>query len=250
MDRQAGGCRGRDDGRTRSRRVRGSWRRSTSRDLGGGRDLSSIARGAGRRGHRTVRLRPRPRRRPARAVLQVDPTSRVQGTGEAIGVRSDSSWDVPEPELVLVVTRPGRSPATPSATTSRVGRSRARTRSTCPSEGLPLVMRHRPGPVPASAITLPVELNLPSDATARRPSAGRPRPASCGGPRPSSSTYLVRALDFPDGVLLMTGTGIVPDATFTSAGRSRRDRWRAARRVHNPTHLVDVRRGSGATAGS
>ncbi len=29
---------------------------------------------------------------------------RVQGPGDPIGVRADSTWDVPEPELVLVVT--------------------------------------------------------------------------------------------------------------------------------------------------
>jgi 2-dehydro-3-deoxy-D-arabinonate dehydratase len=30
--------------------------------------------------------------------------ARVRATAEAIGIRSDSSWDVPEPELILVVT--------------------------------------------------------------------------------------------------------------------------------------------------
>ena len=72
--------------------------------LGGRRDLSTLARGAGRGGDRTVRLRPGPRRRPTRALLQGHRVAGPGSVGEPIGVRADSDWDVPEPELVLVVT--------------------------------------------------------------------------------------------------------------------------------------------------
>jgi 2-dehydro-3-deoxy-D-arabinonate dehydratase len=56
---------------------------------------------------------------------------RVAGHGMPIRVRADSKWNVPEPELTLVINAPARSSATRSATTCRRATSRATTRSTC-----------------------------------------------------------------------------------------------------------------------
>ena len=42
---------------------------------------------------------------------------KVVRPGEAVGIRRDAKWNVPEPELALVLNSRGRSWATPSATT-------------------------------------------------------------------------------------------------------------------------------------
>ena len=63
--------------------------------------------------------------------------------------------------------------------------------------------------------------------------------------------YLGRAMDFPDGVMLMTGTGVVPDASFTLLpGDLVEIDGGSLGVLHNPTELVDVRRGSDATGTS
>ena len=56
--------------------------------------------------------------------------------------------------------------------------------------------------------------------------------------------YLGRALDFPDGALLMTGTGIVPDASFTlQAGDIVEIDGGPLGVLRNPTERVEVRLG-------
>ena len=58
-------------------------------------------------------------------------------------------------------------------------------------------------------------------------------------------------MDFPDGAMLMTGTGIVPDASFTLLpGDLVEIDGGPLGVLHNPTELVDVRRGSDATIAS
>ena len=53
----------------------------------------------------------------AGAVLQGD-AHRVVGPGEPVRIRRDAKWNVPEPELTLVlIADAARSSATPSATT-------------------------------------------------------------------------------------------------------------------------------------
>ena len=46
-------------------------------------------------------------------------------------------------------------------------------------------------------------------------SRARPPPPSSAARLDDLVAYLGRAMDFPDGVLLMTGTGIVPEASFS-----------------------------------
>ncbi len=108
-----------------------------------------------------------------------------------------------------------------------------------------------PALVPADAMTLPIDLGL----TVRRDGAiAFQGSTSTAGLRRSPAElvdYLARAMDFPDGVLLMTGTGIVPDATFTlQAGDLVEIDGGPLGILHNPTQLVDVRRASGATTAS
>ena len=110
----------------------------------------------------------------------------------------------------------GGSPATRSATTCRRGRSRARTRSTCP----------RPRSTTARARS--VRRSCRSTRSSRRSRSGWRSTAagrSCSTTSTSSDRlrrsfdelagYLFRALSFPAGAILLTGTGIVPAPPFS-----------------------------------
>ena len=111
------------------------------------------------------------------------PGWRVVGPDDAIGVRTDSAWDVPEPELGLVVSPDGwiagwvigndvssrddrgREPAVPAA-----------------GQGLRPVLRPRPVPRPASGARSIRSTSISgSNAAARRCSRVRPRPAPSSG---------------------------------------------------------------------
>ena len=142
--------------------------------------------------------------------------SRVQGVGDPIGVRADSDWDVPEPELVLVVT--------PSLEIA--GYTLGNDVSSRSIEGdnplyLPQAKVYRwscaigPALVPADAVDLPLVLAM----TVRRGGLdvfhGTTSTAELRRSLDELVSYLGRAMDFPDGALLMTGTGIVPDASFS-----------------------------------
>jgi 2-dehydro-3-deoxy-D-arabinonate dehydratase len=143
---------------------------------------------------------------------------RVVGTGEPIGIRDDSAIDVPEPELALVIN--GHSEI--------VGVSICDDVSSRSIEGenplyLPQAKIYSgacalgPGITPIWAVA---DLNA-LDIEVGVVRAGAPVWAG------TTSTsllhrkfddlvgYLHRAAHFPDGVLLSTGTGLVPELTFS-----------------------------------
>jgi 2-dehydro-3-deoxy-D-arabinonate dehydratase len=142
--------------------------------------------------------------------------ARVRATAEAIGIRSDSSWDVPEPELILVVT-----PSLEIAGFALGDDVSSRSIEGDNALYLPQAKFYRwscaigPALVPANAVRLPLDIWL----TVRRGTAvafaGSTSTAALRRSPEELVAWLGRALDFPDGVLLMTGTGIVPDASFT-----------------------------------
>jgi 2-dehydro-3-deoxy-D-arabinonate dehydratase len=137
---------------------------------------------------------------------------RVQGSGQPIRVRADSGWNVPEPELTLLINAHGEI----------VGYTAGNDMSSRDIEGanplyLPQAKVYRGacalGPrlvlAPAAELT-----DLPITLAVRRGDAeifsGSTRTAQIRRGLDELAGYLTRELDFPHGVFLMTGTGIVP----------------------------------------
>ena len=139
---------------------------------------------------------------------------RVRGPGGAIGVRADSGWDVPEPELALVIARRrrdrrlhdrqrrllaldrGREPALPAA-----------------GQGLPRLLRARPVHRAGGRGAGPRGDGDPADDRARRRGrlrgldAGR---AAASASRPSSCRLAVPRAGFPGRRRAAHRTSIVP----------------------------------------
>jgi 2-dehydro-3-deoxy-D-arabinonate dehydratase len=141
---------------------------------------------------------------------------RVRGADEPIAVRGDSTWDVPEPELTLVVDAAGRI----------VGYTIGNDVSSRSIEGantlyLPQAKTYDgscalgPGIVPATETTAPFAIHM----TIERDGATVYDDATSTDQMRRSfeelASHLRRALAFPVGAFLMTGTGIVPDPPFT-----------------------------------
>lgn len=141
---------------------------------------------------------------------------RVRGPGETVGIRADSAWNVPEPELGLVV----------AADLRIAGYTVGNDMSSRSIEGEnPLYLPQAkvydescalgPALVPRDAITLPVELRLSILRGGVAAFEGETTTARIRRPLDSLVEFLGRALKFPSGAVLLTGTGVVPDAPFT-----------------------------------
>ncbi len=143
---------------------------------------------------------------------------RVRGPGETVGIRRDSGWDVPEPELGLVADAAGRLVA---LTVGNDMSSRS-------IEGEnPLYLPQAkvftgscalgPALVPVAAVpdltALVIELSIFREGDALfRDSV----PFSSMRRRPEELLeWLFQAMEFPVGVVLLTGTSIVPPPEFT-----------------------------------
>jgi 2-dehydro-3-deoxy-D-arabinonate dehydratase len=141
---------------------------------------------------------------------------RVRGPGESIGVRADSAWNVPEPELAVVVASDG----------SIAGFVIGNDVSSRTIEGEnPLYLPQAKvydgscalGPclVPADQVALPLGIHLSIERAGRPAFDGETSTAEITRDLGDLVGYLVRALAIPDGAILLTGTGIVPPAPFT-----------------------------------
>ncbi len=143
---------------------------------------------------------------------------RVSAPHEPVRIRRDSRWNVPEPELVLVINGRG----------GLSGFTIGNDMSSRDIEGenplyLPQAKVYKgccalgPAVVPAGAIndarTLTIRLQISRGSTIVF--EGRTSIAQMKRGFGELIEYLFREQEFPDGVLLMTGTGLVPPDSFT-----------------------------------
>ena len=143
---------------------------------------------------------------------------RVRGPGGLIGVRRDSGWDVPEPELALVISAAGKI----------VGYTIGNDVSSRSIEGenplyLPQAKTYRGscalGPCIVGVDEAPplkdLEISLTISRDRETLFTGFTQASRLHRTPEELVQWLFRAQDFPLGVVLMTGTSIIPEAEFT-----------------------------------
>jgi 2-dehydro-3-deoxy-D-arabinonate dehydratase len=144
--------------------------------------------------------------------------SRVSGPGEQIGIRADSTWDVPEPELALVINRHGEvvgyTIGNDVSSRSIEGENplylpQAKLYAKCAALGPAIALTWEMGDLGARAIRLVIRRG------GETIFEGETSTSQIHRTFDDLINYLRRHNDFPDGVFLMTGTGIIPPSEFT-----------------------------------
>ncbi|MDQ8201939.1 fumarylacetoacetate hydrolase family protein [Pelagicoccus sp. SDUM812003] len=142
---------------------------------------------------------------------------RVKGHQQPIRVRADSAWDVPEPELTLVLTRHGEilgytvgndvsSRSIEGENPLYLPQAKVYDGSCALGPGIRIADQ-------SELSDLPIRLEiLRLGETAFK---GETRTSQIKRPFSQLADFLVRELDQPNGAFLMTGTGVVPSEAFT-----------------------------------
>lgn len=145
-------------------------------------------------------------------------SSRTRGTGDPVCIRSDSTWDVPEPELTLAISSAGKvfgyTIGNDMSSRSIEGDNplylpQAKVYTGSCSIGPCLVVGDPP--VPETKIRLQIYRagELAFD--------GSTEVSQIKRSFEELAEYLFHSNEFPYGAFLMTGTGVVPDSDFTLA---------------------------------
>jgi len=144
--------------------------------------------------------------------------SRVSGPGEPVRVRSDSSWSVPEPEYTLAINPSGKivgySIGNDMSARDIEGENplylpQAKVYKQCAAIGPAVLLATEPLDLDATEITLTISRD--GDEYFR----GNTRLSQLARTFEDLASWLYREDEFPNGVLMMTGTGIVPDDDMT-----------------------------------
>jgi 2-dehydro-3-deoxy-D-arabinonate dehydratase len=146
------------------------------------------------------------------------PAWRVVTDGEPIGVRADSRADVPEPELALVVNRAGRVVGLTvgndvSSRTIEGENPLYLPQAKCFAGSCSLAAGIRPlwdVPDPGA-----LEIRVRVERAGAPAWVGETSTARLHRPLDGLVSALFRELEFPEGAVLMTGTGTVPGLDFT-----------------------------------
>lgn len=142
---------------------------------------------------------------------------RVAGDGDVVFIRSDSSWNVPEPELTLYINSQGTIQAyavgNDMSSRSIEGENplylpQAKVYERSAALGPCLYVPQKPIP-PETEIGLIIRRNEETAYAANAPISRMKRGLT------ELAGYLYRACDFPVGCFLMTGTCLVPPNDFT-----------------------------------
>ena len=142
---------------------------------------------------------------------------RVVGPNQKVAIRSDSKWSVPEPELALLVTPNakivGYTVANDMSSRDIEGENplylpQAKTYDGSCALG-PAILVGAKEPDPSSEIRMDILREGKSAYAGKTTLSARRRTSE------SLVSYLYRHCSFPSGCFLMTGTGIVPEDSFT-----------------------------------
>ncbi|MFO1388342.1 fumarylacetoacetate hydrolase family protein [Cellvibrio sp.] len=143
--------------------------------------------------------------------------NRTVGSGGLVRIRKDSTWDVPEPELVLVMSSSGKiigySIGNDMSSRSIEGENplylpQAKTYDGCAAVGPCILVAEQPLPKDTK-----IELQI--NRGGKNVFAGDIEINQIKRGFEELAGFLFRECSFPNGALLMTGTGIVPDSSFT-----------------------------------
>jgi 2-dehydro-3-deoxy-D-arabinonate dehydratase len=143
--------------------------------------------------------------------------SRTVGPGEAVGIRADSTWDVPEPELAIVVHRGdivGYTVGNDMSSRSIEGDNplylpQAKVYDRCCSIGPCIASPDTVGDPHDLAMSLTIERDGATVFADETTTADMVRTCE------ELVGYLARHNPLPETTVLLTGTGIVPDQDFT-----------------------------------
>jgi 2-dehydro-3-deoxy-D-arabinonate dehydratase len=142
---------------------------------------------------------------------------RVVGSGGKVVIRKDSVWDVPEPELTLVVTSSGKiigyTVGNDMSSRSIEGENplylpQAKTYDGCAAIGPCVYITDKP----LSPNTM---INLEISRKGQSVFKGDIAISQMKRTPEELVSFVYRACSFPSGCLIMTGTGIVPGSDFT-----------------------------------
>jgi 2-dehydro-3-deoxy-D-arabinonate dehydratase len=167
---------------------------------------------------------------------------KVVSPGEAVGIRRDARWNVPEPELALVISSSGQI----------VGFTIGNDMSSRDIEGENLLYLPQAKIYTASCAVGPWIVVGPSEDDARQWSIrleirrggdvvfdGETRAGQIKRQFSELIEYLFRSQQFPNGAVLLTGAGVVPPDSFTlEAGDSVRISISGVGTLENPVAIV------------
>jgi 2-dehydro-3-deoxy-D-arabinonate dehydratase len=143
--------------------------------------------------------------------------NRVVGPGEKVRIRKDSTWDVPEPELTLVVSSSGKivgyTVGNDMSSRSIEGENplylpQAKTYDACAAVGPCILVTKEPL---SADTTITLEIKRGGTAAFQ----GSVALSQMKRKPEELVSFVYRECSFPSGCLIMTGTGIVPESNFT-----------------------------------
>ncbi len=142
---------------------------------------------------------------------------RVAAPGTGVGIRSDSKWNVPEPELTLAINTAGKifgyTMGNDMSSRDIEGENplylpQAKVYDRSAALGPCLVVTET---LPTADAVIAIEIRRAGAAVF----AGETTVGQIKRPLPSLADWLYRDNAFPNGAYLMTGTGVVPPDAFT-----------------------------------
>jgi len=142
---------------------------------------------------------------------------RIVGHGEKVNIRKDSTWDVPEPELTLVVTSSGKiigyTIGNDMSSRSIEGENplylpQAKTYDACAAIGPCIYITDKP-------LDSSTQIHLSITRNTQLVFEGVTAVSQMKRSLNELVSFVYRECSFPNGCLIMTGTGIVPGNDFT-----------------------------------